>query len=209
MTNRAEPAQRRADTDEAFTNDVRRSVLLSTYIRCWGMPLHRVISRHTDTGHVLEVYVFPAREGQPIARFATVGVSAHVCATGTIDKELLMALPSDLGGATQDEVINFVLDIATYVIYSREDVEPPFVVPETPLAPRAWTTRALLVDQARGEPDELGEIGLGDGEVELLWVIPVHLSEYGFIKAFGIPAFDALAEKGDLSLVDVGRPPLV
>jgi len=209
MTNRVEPARRQPDTDGAFTHDVRRSVLLDTYIRCWGMPLQRVLARHADTGHVLEVYVFPSHEGQPIARFATVGVSAHVCATGTIDKELLMALPGDLGGASRDEVVSFMLDIAAYVIYTREDVEPPFTVPETPLAPRAWATSALLVDQARGESEELGEIGLGDDEVELLWVIPIYPSEYRFIKASGFDAFDALADKGEFSLVDIGRPPLI
>lgn len=209
MTNTVDSPQRQPDTHAAFTHDVRRSVLLSAYIRSWGMPRDRVVARHGDTGRVVEVYVFPAHEGQPLARFATVGVSAHPCVSGTLDKELLIALPADLGGATQDAVISFMLDIATYAIYTREDIEPPFTVPETPLAPSAWATRALLVDQARGEPEELGAIELGDHAVELLWVIPVYPSEYRFIKASGLDAFDALDEQSEFSLVDIGRPPLV
>ena len=209
MKEHAKTAQRLTDTDVAFTNDVRRSVLLATYIRCWGMPMHRVLSRHRETGHVLEVYLFPSHEGVPLARLATVGVSSHACPTGTLDKELLMVLPADLGGATQDEVINFMLDIAAYAIHTREDIGPPFTVPETPLAPREWVPRALLVDQARGEPEELEEVELGNSEVEVLWVIPIHASEYRFIKASGIDAFDELANKSELSLVDIGRPPLV
>ncbi len=190
------------DTDETFAHDVRRSVVLAAYIRCWGMPLHRVVARHQETGHVIEVYEFLGTEEQPVTRFATVGVSSQ------LDTEFLLALPTDLGGATATEAVDFVFDVAAHIVTERADATVPFGIPETPLAPKAWGRRAVLVDEARGEPEELGAMSVGDQTVGLLWVVLLHPSEYRLIKTEGVAAFDGLIEQGDFSLVDLGRPPV-
>jgi hypothetical protein len=203
------PAGRRPDDDREFEFDLRRTVLLGLYMRQWGMPQYRKRATDHASGDVLEVYSFPGTPDAPVHRFATVGVSAGSGQAEEAGKELMMVLPADLAGATDDEVFDYMLDIAAYLLRTRGPVEAPFQVPESPLAPRSWKTRAVLVDEARGESEDLAEVEIGRATVEVLWVVPIHGSEYRFIKEHGIEAFDELAEQAELSVVDVDRDPFV
>lgn len=195
------------DSNQQFVRDVRRSIILGAYVRHWGMPEYRKIGRSGIDQ--IEVYSFPSTERAPVYRIATVGISSVKKNSHRINKELLMALPHDLGGATRDEVFDFMLNVTAHVITVLDDTDPPRISPESPLAPKEWKPKALLFDQARSEPEELSELAVGSHVVELLWVVPIYNSEYRFISEQGIEAFDALAGKAELSLADVNRDPFV
>jgi hypothetical protein len=201
------PPKATPDTARAFEMDVRRSINLGAYIRHWGMPEYRrVATRKTNR---IEVYSFPNNANALVYRFATVGISGIRKESGRINKELMLALPPDLGGATDDEVFNFMLDVSAYVVDELDMTQPPMITPETLLAPKKWRTRALLFDQARSEPEELSELAVGPDTVEVLWVIPIYNSEYELIKNSGVEAFDVLADQAGLSPADINRDPWV
>ena len=187
--------------------DVRRSIILGAYIRHWGMPEYRKVASRKD-GRI-EIYSFPTNRANPIFRFASVGISGTERPTGLIENEFLLALPPNLGGATSAQVFNFMLDLSAYAIDKLDRIVSPSIIPETPLLPKAWRTRALLIDQARSEPEELSELNIGVESVELLWAIPIYKSEYELIARSGVEAFDALAERAELSPVDVNRDPWI
>ena len=197
------------DSDDLFTQDVMRAVLLAAYMRQWGMPSRRTRAYHPKDDHLIDVYVFTESAAMPVHRFVTACASWFSDQPASEGKELMLALPDGLGGATEDEVCRFVLDVAAYLRARRRGEEPPMTVPETPLAPRAWKARALLIDEVRGESEELASIAIGAVEVELLWVVPIFASEYAFIKAEGFEAFDEKAQDAELSLVDVDRSAFV
>jgi hypothetical protein len=139
--------------------DVRRTLILGAYMRHWGMPEYRWISRREN--HAIEVYSFPPGKDEAVHRFATVGVSAvNREDEKPANYELCMILPHELGGASADEVVSFMLDVAVYSY--RKDVRCSVgeTIPETPLMPEQWRPKALLFDELRGEPDELSHRGL-------------------------------------------------
>lgn len=188
--------------------DIRRTLILGVYMRHWGMPEYRWISRRED--HTIEVYSFPPREDEVVHRFATVGVSAVNREDGKpANYELCMVLPDELGGASADEVASFMLDVAVHSY--RKDVRCSVgaTIPETPLMPAKWRPKALLFDELRGEPEELSHISVGNQSIELLWLIPIHGDEYELIHSEGIEAFDVLDAQSDWSVADPGRPSFV
>src|ERR1043165_2708335 len=105
--------------EKKLLQDIRRSLILSVYIRHWEFPDQRTSSRRGDD--VIEVYSFPSQSNEKVRRFATVGISSINRQEGNpIPHELFMCLPKDLGGASIDQVVSFMLDVAAYSI--RSDV---------------------------------------------------------------------------------------
>ncbi|AGC48774.1 hypothetical protein MYSTI_07502 [Myxococcus stipitatus DSM 14675] len=194
------------DSPELFQHDLRRTVVLGAYLRHWGMPLDRQrFSRETD---IVEVYLFPATAESPVARVATVGASSFAREGGT-RSEFLLVLSADLGGATFEEVAGFLMD---FVLYSRRDdveVQPGRAVPPSPLVPKSWPTRALLVDEALGEDEEFERLHLGPQHIELWWLVPLHEAEHAFIQKEGFDAFSELLDASESSPAEVHRPSLV
>jgi Suppressor of fused protein (SUFU) len=188
--------------------DIRRTLILGVYMRHWGMPEYRWISRRED--HAIEVYSFPPRKDGVVHRFATIGVSAENRGDGTpANYELCMILPDELAGASADEVVSLMLDVAVHSY--RKDVRCSVgaTIPETPLMPAKWPPKALLFDELRGEPEELSHISVGDRCIELLWLVPIYGDEQELIKREGIDAFDLLDAQSDWSVADPRRPSLV
>ena len=188
--------------------DIRRTFILGSYIRHWGMPAHRWISRHED--HAIEVYSFPPRADEVVHRFATIGVSGVSREDGNpATDEFCMILPPDLRGASDQEVVSFMLDIAIHCYRKDVRCDVGSTIPETPLMPANWKPKALLLDEPRGEPEELAQIPIGDQRVELLWLVPIYADEYELIKTKGIDAFDLLDAQSEWSVADPGRPSFV
>ena len=193
-------------SDVEFERDVRRTLILGGYIRAWGMPDSRVVSRQGSDA--IEVYSFPS-PGSPVHRFATVGVSALRRENGDrSDRELFMALPPTLGGAEFEEVTNFILDVCIYSLREDVDFARGQTIPPTDRAPSAWAARAALLDEPRGEPEELAQLRVGSQQVELVWIVPIHQHELELIHSKGLDAFDQLQELSDWSLADPNRPPV-
>lgn len=188
--------------------DIRRTLILGAYMRHWGMPEFRWISRRED--HAIEVYSFLPRKDEVVHRFATVGVSAVNREDGKpANYELFMTLPHELGGASADEVVSFMLDVAVYSY--RKDVRCSVgaTVPETPLMPAQWRPKALLFDELRGEPEELSHILIGAQSIEVLWLVPIYGDERELVVSEGIEAFDLLDAQSEWSVADPRRPSFV
>ena len=188
--------------------DIRRTLLLGVYMHHWGMPEYRWISRRES--HTIEVYSFPLRQDEVVHRFATVGVSAVNREDGKpANYELCMILPNDLGGASADEVVSLILDVAVHSY--RKDVRCSVgaTISETPLMPAKWNPKALLFDELRGEPEELSHVLVGAQSVEVLWLVPIYGDEQELIASEGIDAFDRLDAQTDWSVADPRRPSFV
>lgn len=191
-----------------LVSDIRRTFILGVYMRHWGMPEYRWISRRED--HAIEVYSFPPRKDEVVHRFATVGVSAVNREDGQpANYELCMILPDELGGASAEEVVSLILDVAVHSYPKDVRCSVGATIPETQLMPAKWSPKALLFDELRGEPEELSHIAVGDQCIELLWLIPIYRDEYELIHSEGIDAFDHLDAQSDWSVADPRRPSFV
>jgi hypothetical protein len=185
--------------------DIRRTIILGAYIRQWGMPEYRWIT-HSEN-HTIEVYSFFPRGDEVVHRFATVGVSEINGEDGKpADYEFCMILPDELGGVSADEVVSFILDVAVYTYRKDVRCRVGATIPETELIPAKWGPKALLIDELRGEPEELSELSVGDQRVQLLWLVPIYGDEYRLIKSKGIEAFDQLDAQSEWSVADPRRP---
>ncbi len=185
--------------------DIRRSIILSSYIKHWGEPEFRQIMSKDDKA--VELYTF---RGDLIQRYATVGLSSCVLSNGAqCDTELLLAVPSHIVEEQSEAIVNYIFDISSYLLETLgKNAEAEVVVPESPLAPSGWP-KALLFDQPCGEPEELACFHVGAQHVNLLWVVPIFGTEYDLIKTKGIESFDEAIQTIDLSVVDVRRPSCV
>ncbi len=190
---------------EQLAFDIRRSILLASYLQHWGQPLNRSISMKEGSLLGVEVYEFPA-QNDGVHRFATIGVSCQTLDSGSsANWELLFCLPPGLGGADATSVVDYQLDIMAYSLRAEVDMKVGTLIPVSTLAPNAWTTKALLVDEARGEAEEMYFHSIGRKRVELLWLVPLTGSEYDLVKSKGVDAFDRLEAESHVSLLDVNR----
>lgn len=203
------------NSDLSLDFDVKRSIILADYIKCWGMPETRNFmpkNKQTDdsVSHKnmpVELYVFPGEDMDQVTRVATIGLSSCKFSDDkSCNSELLMVLPFDVADDQLEAVSQYVFEIATHIIEKQgsniksEDTLPSGLVS----APEDWPT-ALLFDDPRGEPDELNYFHIGMQHVKLSWLIPIFESECQLIKTSGIESFDAAVENAEVSLVEVRR----
>jgi hypothetical protein len=181
--------------------DIRKSILLSAYLKHWGMPDCRYDM--TKDGETIELYSFP---GDLIHKYATVGLSTcSISDSVPICSELFLALPSHIIDEQSEAIKNYIFDIASYFTQTiGKNVKTGDVVPESPLAPKGWP-KALLFDEPRGEPEDLASFHIGIQHVNLVWVVPIFGNEYDLIKTKGIDHFDEAIQGLDLSVMDVRR----
>lgn len=189
--------------------DIRRAILLSRFIRQWGLPLERTISTKKEDESRIEVYEFSCPDSQ-ISRFVTIGISGHkTLRDADTGWELLFCLPKDLGGVKNVDIVNYLLDISVYSLRADTLIEVETTIPESSLAPSLWTTKAILFDEARGEPEDMSCFHIGQQSINLFWLIPLTNKEYKYIKECGQEAFDNIADNTDIALIDVNRDSIV
>lgn len=199
--------------EDILAFDIRRTIILGAYIKEWSMPEYRVTLSsfsQPDKGTNIEIYYFPARSGgsgNGVARFATVGLSAALRANGQcVGTEWMMALVDDLGGESIDVIFSYVSDLIAHHIEVVNDDLIPRVMEESQLAPIGWSTKAFLLDELRGESEELEEIAVGSERVRLLWALPITAQEAALILSKGVEAFDTYTEGIQYSIIDPRRP---
>ncbi|WP_037283477.1 suppressor of fused domain protein [Saccharibacillus sacchari] len=188
--------------------DIRRTVILAAYMKHWGMPEWRKSLLSADQSDKIELYYFPAASDDVPVRFATVGLS--VCSYdpsgNRIDAEWVLALESELGGESIERVYDYLADLLVHHIRNAPNTVLPRLMPPSALAPEKWTTTALLLDEPRGEAEELEHFNIGEQQVALVWVVPITPSEATIIMDKGIDSFDVYAEESEYSLIDPCRP---
>lgn len=193
--------------EKALDFDIRRTIILNLYMKEWSMPEYRVIMTKPEIGVHIEVYYFPSINDKTPARFATVGLSNSIRKTGKpTETEWMLALTPDLGQESIDRIFSYFCDLIAHNIENIKSSEVPRVMTESALAPENWTTKALLIDELRGESEELEEIKIGEEVISVLWVIPITHKEARIILQEGIDTFDAWIEKQQHSIIDPARP---
>jgi hypothetical protein len=189
--------------------DIKRSIILAEYIKCWGMPEARELMPYDNESKVsmpVELYIFPGEDMDQVTRIATIGLSSCKFQDDKrCNSELLMVLPFDIADEQWDAISRYVFDISRYLINTLgHNVKSADLLPESDLAPDDWP-QALLFDDPRGEPNELNYFHIGMQHVTLSWVVPVFASECDLIKNSGIEAFDTAVDHAEVSLVEVRR----
>lgn len=190
--------------------DIRRTIILSEYMKHWEMPEFRqTMSRENER---VELYTFPGDDSENVTRFSTIGLSSIRSRDSerqhSIGAELMMVVPKGVAIEQEDQIKNYLFDVASYLLNTLgKQLTVGTTIPESPLAPNGWP-KALLFDEPRGEPEELSCFHIGSQHVDLFWLIPIYGSEHELIKEKGLDAFDKLDETEDISLVDINRPPL-
>jgi hypothetical protein len=186
--------------------DIKRTIILNLYIKEWSMPEYRVIMTKPEIGVYIEIYYFPSTNENNPARFATVGLSNSVRKTGKpTETEWMLALQPDLGQESIDRIFSYFCDLLAHNIEHVKSSDTPRVMTESALAPENWTAKALLIDELRGESEDLEEIQIGEEIISVLWVIPITDKEARLILEEGIDAFDAYTEKLQHSIIDPTR----
>lgn len=202
-------------SNHRFNFDVKRSIILAEYIKCWGMPEARnLMSQSKNADDTLthknipiELYVFPGEGMDQVTRVATIGLSS--CKFNddkSCNSELLMVLPFDIADDQLEAVSEYVFDISNYIVNTlgRNVKSEDLISVGLIASPEGWP-EALLFDDPRGEPNELNYFHIGMQHVKLSWVVPIFGSEYELIKTSGIESFDAAVENAETSLVEVRR----
>ncbi len=198
------------DSENALHFDIYRTIVLGHYIKHWGMPEFRRIVRNLTDQSKIEIFTFPSESDQHVYRIATVGLAEQKKPDGSKENhEFFMTLPSDLGGGEMDDVINYLADLSAHSVKNFKKSELPIVMGESKLAPCKWRTKAILIDEPRGENEDFFQISINKFiEVQFYWVIPIHETECKFILKNGIDAFDKLEQESDFSIADIARPSL-
>ncbi|WP_042169656.1 suppressor of fused domain protein [Paenibacillus gorillae] len=186
--------------------DIRRTIILGAFIKEWSMPEYRVILNQPDKAIHIEIYYFPAVSDNDVARFATVGLSGTLRSNGQpIYTEWMMALSSDLGGESVDRIFSYVCDLIAHHIETSRNSQIPRVMEESGLAPANWSTKAFLLDELRGESEELEEIQIGNEVVQVVWALPITAQEASLILREGVEAFDSYMADTEHSIIDPRR----
>lgn len=188
--------------DKQFNFDIKRSIILAEYIKCWGMPEARNLMPHMP----VELYVFPGEDMDQVTRVVTIGLSScKFTDDKTCNNELLMVLPFDVADDQWDSVSKYIFELSNYIVNTLgRNVKSEDLKEEAGSAPEGWP-KALLFDDPRGEPNELNQFYIGMQHVTLSWVVPIFGSEYDLIKTSGIESFDAAVTDAEVSLVEVRR----
>lgn len=198
---------RELSQEKILNFDIRRTTILHLYMKEWAMPEYRVIMTKPENGIYIEIYYFPSINDQTPARFATVGLSNSIRKSGTpTETEWMLAITPDLGQESMDRIFSYFCDLIAHHIEHIKSSEVPRVMTESALAPENWTTKALLIDELRGESEDLEEIKIGEEIISVLWVIPITHNEASIILQEGIDAFDAYIENLHYSIIDPTRP---
>lgn len=199
----------KTEQEDLLNFDIRRSLILANYVKYWGQPSTRTISKHRKNPFPVEIYEFPGGD-EGVYRFATIGVSSQNIDGGqTSGCEFLLCLPGNLGGVTSERVVTYLLDIVASSLVKERATEVGDLMPPSRHAPQQWSTTAILFDEARGEEPELSLINIGAESTELLWLVPITKDEYQLVKYEGIEKFDELEATSEVSLLDVNRKGLV
>ncbi|MCL9662468.1 suppressor of fused domain protein [Paenibacillus hunanensis] len=192
--------------EQQLAFDIRRSIILGAYIREWSMPAYRVLLNHPDRAIHVEIYYFPAADEDDIARFATVGLSNTFRSNGqSIGTEWMLALTAELGDESAERIFTYMCDLLVHHIEVAPDSRIPRVMGESELAPDHWSTRALLLDELRGESEELETIQVGDESIQMIWAVPLTTQEASLILQEGVEAFDSYIEESEYSIIDPCR----
>jgi len=189
--------------DKQFGFDIKRSIILAEYIKCWGMPE----SRQFMPDMPVELYVFPGEDMDQVTRVITIGLSSCKFSDDKrCNNELLMVLPYDVVDDQLEAVSQCIFKLSNYIIKTLGcNVKSADLIPEGLISvPEDWPN-AILFDDPRGEPNELNHFYIGMQHVTLSWVVPIFSSEYELIKSSGIESFDAAVTDADTSLVEIRR----
>ena len=188
--------------------DVRRSIILSSFISEWGFPVTWEPCR-LATGCV-EIYSFEPVQPQRVARVATVGVSSLVRADGKrLPYELMLALPHDLAGASVDDITVMLMNIVSAHFSGNFELTVDALANVSAFTPTTWSTTHIWIQEPLAEPETLTPWNINGQEVELLWLIPLFSSEATYICKNGTEAFDSIWYSHGSILSNPLRQPLV
>lgn len=193
--------------DQQATLDIRRSIILGSYIRHWGAPQKRSVFTIFDQLFSVEIYAFSCEGNFDICRFATFGMSSQKF-NGKFDYfnyELLFVFSYDFCGSSYEGVLDYIRDMILHCVENGTQLKSGSTFGVSPRAPAQWKQKALLVDEPRGEAEELDVFPIGERLVSLLWVIPIYESEADFIKKHGIERFDDIVNKKEVGITDMDR----
>ena len=149
-----------ADSSESLSFDIKRSIILAEYIKCWGVPEFRnVVSINTPKikgeAEAIELYIFPGEDMDQVSRVATIGLSSYIFPDGkSCNSELLMVLPYDIVDDEIKFISNYIRSICNYIINTQgRNLKAEEIVSEEigKNVPDDWP-KALLFDEPRGEP---------------------------------------------------------
>jgi hypothetical protein len=201
-------------SDLSLDFDIKRSIILAEYIKCWGVPETRnLMPQNKDTDEFLtlknmpvELYLFPGEDMDQVTRVATIGLSScKFLDDKSCNNELLMVLPFDVADEQWESVSQYIFEISNYIVNTLgRNVKSEDLRKEAESAPADWP-KALLFDDPRGEPNELNHFYIGMQHVTLSWAVPIFASEYELIKTSGIESFDAAVADAETSLVEIRR----
>jgi hypothetical protein len=193
--------------EKTLVQDIRRTIILSRYINEWGMPEKRILSKKDDD--VIEFYSFPPTQKNLVWRIASIGMSGISQTISINSFEFLFVIDKDIKDVFFEDICNFLMDLFAHSLRVDISFEPEKTIPETQLMPSSVFPKAILLDEPRGESQDMEKFIIGKQEVKLLWVIPIYGSEQQLIVKNGIDEFDKLQEKSKCSLSNIHRSPLI
>ena len=196
------------DSNKQFAFDITRSFILSNVIPYWGNTDVREVFYKAESR--IEVYSFPPIGDGRFHRFLTCGISNHVNSSGIcFNFELFFIAQKDFGEKWCSEIFSYLASLATDFVTQDRPAEVGLTLSTLKIVPKEWKLKFVVLDDLRGEPEELDEIQLPNYPVKLFWVMPIFESEQHLISKEGMEAFDTAFNNQDWLIFDMQRPSII
>lgn len=185
--------------------DIFHSILLSHYIKYWGRPSFKK-SIIKDRNIPISAYCFEnSINNKEIMYFSTIGLSFQEKINNTFQKqEFFIVLPKQ---EVKDVniILNYLLDICVHLVNHCDYQIPPSLL-KSFITPNSWKLDWLLIDEPLGEPEDFLELPeLFEFKPDILWIIPIDISEANYIKEKGIEAFEIFCRDQSIELINPNR----
>jgi hypothetical protein len=187
-----------SDVDRFIARDVRRAFIVTAFVNAWGLPSSHSFLASPDGKKIAEAFSFSSRG---ILRTVSVGISLSGEPERSVELILVTRAPSCELSCPEKE--GLIYDLAVELMSPEYSHEVPGL--ENVERLKAWGFEAVLLDEARGEPDTVSRIHVPNGSVDLIWVVPLLKNEVEIIRHDGMRQWDLLVETGEIDVTDLGR----
>jgi hypothetical protein len=188
---------------EQFNLDLYRTHVLGRFILVWGAPRSRRVK--TTDAYALEVWSF-CDSANSVWRFVTLTVRRIAENLHHDANELLVVLDGRSVGLNTEELgFSYVTQLFSALDLSITSVQIPCVL-ETAMG-MPWPPTCTLIDEVRGEKEELMRFQFSTRTIEYVWAIPMYQSESHYMRKAGIEALDLLT--ANVEMINPYRPPVI
>lgn len=193
--------------DKVYDN-IRRSLILSSYIKEWGYPKTAHICTWNNCD--IEIYFFPPKDPNHVCRIATIGASKLI--NNNNEKllfEYLVVLPPDFSGITEKRIESLIMNLIIHSTKLNWLLKVNEVIEVKNIFPDCWRMSYIWRNEPWAEDESVQSWDFYGQKIDLIWVVPIYETEKKYISEKGRDAFEDECDMAGCNLFDPSREPVV